>query len=306
MAGFFLEVITQVTLPIILTAALGFIMQRRLRLDVSTLNRLLIYVTLPAFLLHSLSNATLPLAQVQDTAIFTLLQFLAFLTLGLGLGRLLGLGGPERGVVALAFAFPNSGNYGIPVVELAFGSDYVLHQAVITGIHSILIFTLGPLVLSGRLGGWREAVSAPFRTPLIPAVVIGLLLNATGTRLPQVLDTPLELIGSAYIAIALFALGAQLALADWSVLGRVVGWAAALRLAVAPLLTALVLLALADLPSDVTQLLIVGACAPVGVLLPILCAEYGADARLASAGVIVTTVLSPLLVTLTLLAFRLF
>ena len=58
----FIEILTQVTLPIISLVALGWLLQPRLKLDVGSLNRLQVYVVMPAFLVHFLSTGKQPLA----------------------------------------------------------------------------------------------------------------------------------------------------------------------------------------------------------------------------------------------------
>ena len=299
-----LDVVVDITLPVVLIAAFGFVMQRRVGFDIATLNRLLIYVTLPCFLVHSLATAELPLAQVRTTAIFTVVQFFVLLGVGWLVARGAGLAPGARPVVALSAAFANSGNFGIPVIELAFGPDYVLHQAVITAILGILILIVLPIMLAeGRrslAGGLKEI----FATPLIPAVVLGLLLNAFDVALPRVVAQPLQVVGSAYVAVALFGLGAQLAASGWAISGRAVAWGVALRLCMAPVLTTLAVLLLPGLPVDLRNLLIVGSCVPVGVLLAIFSAQYGRGAEVASATVVVSTVLSPIVITLAIVLTR--
>src|SRR5262245_58518161 len=151
----FFSILGQVVLPIVLVAAVGFVVQRGLRLDVPTLNRLLIHVVLPAFLLHYLSTATLPLSAVAMTAWFTVAQFLVPVAVGWGVGVLLRLPPVSRPIVGLAAAFANSGNFGIPVTQLAFGPEYLLHQAVIVSLHSILVTSLGTPLISYGGSNWR-------------------------------------------------------------------------------------------------------------------------------------------------------
>ena len=50
----FVDILTKVTLPIIVLVALGWLLQPRLKLDIATLNRLQVYVVMPAFLIHFL------------------------------------------------------------------------------------------------------------------------------------------------------------------------------------------------------------------------------------------------------------
>jgi len=298
-----LEVVTGITLPIVAIAALGFVLQTRARFDVRSLNRLLIYATLPCFLVVTLAEAKLPLADVQGVAIFTVVQFFVLLAIGWSAGRLLGLEPKVRAVIALACAFPNSGNFGIPVVELAFGSDYVVHQAVITSTHTVLILAIAPVLFGGQ-GGPVGHLKAAFQTPLIPALAVGLLLNGLDVTLPEVIRTPLQTMGDAYVGVALFALGAQLAEDDLQVPIGSAGLAVALRLLLAPLLTGLALL-LIEMPATVEALLLVGSAAPVGVLLTIFASEFRGNVQLSSAVVVSSTLLSPLIVTAAVVIARL-
>lgn len=292
-----IEVVTQITLPIVALAAAGFGLQKWANFHVQTLNRLLVYATFPCFIIVTLSQATIPLSQVQGTALFTVAQFAVLAAIGWWIGGALKLEHRVRTVVALACAFPNSGNYGIPLVELAFGEDMVIHQVVITSIITVLILIATPVLFAGtRDGGWGSHVKAMFQNPMIPSVAIGLLLNAMNWRLPGVIETPMETLGKAYVGVALFALGAQLAANRLEVPAGSVGLAVALRLLLAPALTGLALLVV-PLPGEVKALLFVGATAPVGVLLTIFAAEFKGPVELSSAVVIGSTVVSPLVAT---------
>lgn len=299
------DVVTQITLPIVLLAAGGYGLQKWARFDVATLNRLLIYATFPCFIVVTLSQATIPLAQVQWTALFTVVQFVVLLAIGWWVGQALGLRRDLCAVVALACSFPNSGNFGIPVIELAFGRELVVHQVVITAVHTIVILAVAPLLFAGpQDSGLRGHLKAIFQTPMIPAVALGLALNALGLRLPEVVETPMETLGQAYVGVALFALGAQLAASSVRVPPGAASLSIALRLLLAPLLTGIALLFL-PFPSDVAALLFVGACAPVGVLVSIFAAEFRGNVELSSAVVIASTLLAPILVTLALVIVRL-
>jgi len=122
--------------------------------------------------------------------------------------------------------------------------------------------------------------------------------------LPEVIRTPLQTMGDAYVGVALFALGAQLAEDDLQVPIGSAGLAVALRLLLAPLLTGLALL-LIEMPATVEALLLVGSAAPVGVLLTIFASEFRGNVQLSSAVVVSSTLLSPLIVTAAVVIARL-
>jgi predicted permease len=292
----FLEVVTGVTLPLVLMIGFGFLLQSRVGVEVSTLNRLVVYGTLPSLLILSLARAELPAAEVWTTVLFTIGQFFVLMALGWMAAVLLRLDPSFRPVIALAAAFANTGNYGIPVIELTFGASYVPHQAIITSVLTVFILGLSPFILaSGK--GWRASLAGVVRTPVIPAMVLGIALNLLDIDLPRVLSYPLELVAGANTPAALIALGAQLGSGIWALSRTPVALGICMRLVIGPAVTWLALLAL-GLPDGLSDLLLVGAGLPIGILLPIFCAEYGTHARSASAMVAVSTALSPLVVTL--------
>ena len=297
----FLEILTTITGPIVVLIGLGWLAGHRLKLDAGGLNRLLLYVIIPAFLAHYLATSSVPIGAAWDTAWFTAVQFLALAAVGWAIARACGLRDGMPAVIGLAMALSNSGNFGLPLAELAFGPDMVLHQAVIVSTQSIFVFTLGFVMILGA-AGWRQGLRGLIN-PIFPAVIIGLALNAFEVELPTLIGLPLEMLGRLYTPLALFTLGAQLTTIRTEGLGRPLALTAGLKLLLAPLLTWLALLPLA-IEREIADLLTVTASAPVGVTLAILAAQAGRATGLSAAAVFVTTVISPLSVSLWLLFLR--
>lgn len=292
----FVDILTRVTLPIIALVALGALFQRRLALDVASLNRLQLNVVLPAFLVHFLSTGAAPLSAIWPTAWFTAAQLVALVALGAGTAVLLGLR-PYAAIIGLATAYANSGFFGMPVAELAFGKDYVLHQSVVVSFHTILVVTLGVWLLGASGGGMLSRMARAFETPMLPAIVLGLLLKGFEVTLPPVLAVPVELLSRIFTPLALFTLGAQLAetkVRDVPV--APLALTVLLKLAAAPALTLLLAHQL-GLAADIGDLVTVAAAAPVGVVLTIFALQFRAHGELAAMAVLVSTVLSPLSVT---------
>ena len=299
-----LDVVTEITLPVVLLAAAGFGLQKWARFDVTTLNRFLVYGTFPCYIVVTLSRAEIPVGDVKGPAAFLLVQFLVLLGTGWLVARAMGVARDVRGVLALGCAFPNSGNYGIPVIELAFGGDMVFYQVVITALYAAVIMVAAPLIYGETGGSLKAHVKALFANPMLPAVVLGLGMNALNLRLPDVIETPAAMLGEAYIGVALIALGAQLGASSARVPLAAASTTVGLRLVAAPALTAAGVLLL-PFSDAVSGLLIVGACAPVGMLVAILAAEFRGHTALAAAAVMASTVLSPLVTTLALVLLRL-
>jgi predicted permease len=299
----FFDVLTGITIPMVLLIAVGYLLRLRVAVDVVTLNRIVVYAVLPSFLVYNLATAPVPLASLGTSAWFTVGQFFALLAIGWLAATAARLSPGVRTIVALATAFPNSGNFGIPLVQLAFGVAVVPQQAVMVSLHTTLLLIIGvPLLGRGEVG-FRRLVREVFRTPLVPAVVLGLAIKASGITLPEPIGLPLKICGSALTPMALIALGAQLCAARPLSATRGLGLGLALRLGAAPLLTFAAAYFL-NLPRELVELLVVGACTPVGVLLSIVAAEFGVKETLSTTLVIASTALSPLFASAALILLR--
>ncbi|NJO22786.1 MAG: hypothetical protein HC868_07400, partial [Sphingomonadales bacterium] len=161
----FVDILTKVTLPIITLVALGWLLQPKLKLDVPSLNRLQVYVVMPAFLIHFLSAGKQPLSVVWPVAYFGIVQFLILIPLGwllvLALRQRASLG-PLTG---LGTAYANVGFFGIPVTQLAFGPDYLIYQSVLTALMAILVCTVGVAMLAPSGGSRLTKLRTAFETP---------------------------------------------------------------------------------------------------------------------------------------------
>ncbi len=301
----FLDIVTKVTLPIIALVALGYVLQPRLKLDIGTLNRVQVYVVMPAFLVHFLATGKQPLSVVWPVFYFGIVQFLILIPLGWLLVLAFRMRASLGPMMGLGTAYANVGFFGIPVTQLAFGPDYLIYQSVLTALMAVLVCTVGVWLLAPAGGSPLAKLRTAFETPLIPSVVLGLTLRGLEVELPVVVAQPMQFLGSIFTPLALYTLGAQVAAAH---LGRIEWGPQALililKFVLAPLLTWQICIIM-GLPPDITAVIVVAASTPVGVLVTIFAAEYKAESEFISTAVVITTALSPLFVTAWILAVRL-
>lgn len=193
----------------------GFFAGRRKLLGenaIEVLSRLSFFVASPALLLETLSNADLgqvfsePLLVAAISAVLTAILY--FFLSKIILKRTLS----ETIVSTMSASVVNAANLGIPIAA------YVLGDAAL--IAPILIFQLAfftPLYLilldtttsRHRTTPLRLLVQT-FSNPMIVATVLGLILAATGWRLPTLISEPIHLIGGAAIPAILIAFGMSL------------------------------------------------------------------------------------------------
>jgi predicted permease len=303
----FLDILTKITLPIIVLAALGWAVQGRLKFDVASLNRLQVYVILPAFLVHFLSTGSQPLGVVWPTAYFWVVQFIFLIPIGWLFVLLLGMRASYGPVVGIATAYANVGFFGIPLVQLAFTPEFIIHQSVITALTTILVATVGIWLLSppGHASGFLARLKIAFDTPMIPAVVIGLALRGFEIKLPPLVGFPIEMLARVFTPLALFTLGAQLAESSFR---RVPLGALSLMLVLKLLISPALTWALAyymGFGRELIALFVVAAATPTGVLISVFAKEFDAHPDLITSAILVSTILSPLCITGWILATRL-
>jgi predicted permease len=292
----FLDILTGITLPILGLVALGYGVQRRMSFDVSTLTRVQVYVLLPGALIYFPSATKLPIDAAWPILWFTVLHFAFLFIIGWAAAALMRMSRNQCALIAIAAFFSNSGNYGIPLIQLTFPEDYLFYQTVVLSLHSILIAPVAIMAFTPQAEGKHGILKALFGTPLLPAAALGYLLKGFDITLPTVFAVPLKLISDAFTPMALLLLGIQLAAISGRIERTPLALGIFLRMAIAPA-TAWAFAVLLGLPPNLTAFFVVSSAVPVGVLLAIFAGEYKAHPRLASMMVFLSTVISALAVT---------
>jgi malate permease and related proteins len=302
----FVEILNRVTLPIITLVVLGYVLQSRLKLDIATLNRVQVYVVMPAFLVHFLATGKQPLSAIWPVFYVGIVLFMFLIPIG-WLVTLLFRQRPSLGpMMGLGTGYANVGFFGIPVTQLAFGPEYLIYMSVMTALTTILICTVGVALLAPSGGSKLGKLKTAFETPLIPSVILGLTLRGFNVELPTVVAQPMQFLGTIFTPLALYTLGAQIAASKvvrFEFVPQVL--ILILKFLVAPAL-AWALCAYMEFPRDVSNVIVVAAATPVGVLITIFAAEYKTEPEFISTAVVITTALSPIFVTLWILATRLY
>jgi malate permease and related proteins len=286
--------------PVLAVAALGYLIERRMGLDLRTLAKLNLYVLVPSFILVHVASAPVGGALGLGLALVTVAIILGMGLVAHLLAGLLGLARGERISVQLASMFYNCGNFGLPLMALAFGAEGAARQVFVLMTMNVSAFTLG-LWLSGRSGlgegragqGWVAGLAVVARQPAVYAISLGLLLRAAGNPLERVtlIWAPLEMLSAALVGMALLTLGVQMAQVRPARLGRGLWLALALRLVGGPAL-ALGLGLLLRLDGMSLGVVVLGASAPTAVNIALLAHEHGGDEAFAATAVFYGTVAS--------------
>ncbi len=283
-----------IILPVFIIFFIGFIGQRLIGFDIKSISSAALYLMSPflafrTFYTHELS--------IDYVYILGACLFLTFCLLGVvWLSSLfMQTTRPQLAALILGSVFPNSGNYGAPVVLFALGAVGFDYAVVIMVFHGLIMNTIG--IFFASLGGeekatWQQAVHKVLRMPLVYASLLGVLLQVLNVTVPQSVMEGVGLAADASIPTVMLVLGMQLAvISRKKVAYRFVTTATVVRMFVSPLLAAAIMffLPVNDLLKTV---FIIQAAMPTAANTTMLSLQFGTEPDLVSFTTFITTILS--------------
>ncbi len=283
-------------LPVLLLGAAGFFLGRVFSVDSRTLGRVIFYLFSPLLVFDLLMHNGLPLREMARTIGFTVAVFASMALLAWIVGRLAGLDRLTLTAVVLTAMFPNTGNYGLPLVSFAFGEQALAHATLFFVTSAVLFNTAGVLIASLGHLDLGQAAQGLLRVPTVYAVVLAALLNPLQVQLPLPLERSIDLAAGGAIPMMLILLGVELARVEWSHSLRALMLGTGLRLLISPLVGFLLAI-LFGLQGAARQANLVESAMPAAVTNTVLATEYRLNSSLVTAIVFLSTLLSPLTLT---------
>ena len=285
---------------------LGWGLDRRFNFDLSTLVRLNLYVFVPAFLFVRVYQSPSGGAFAGKIVLFTLLVIA-----GLGLvttiaARLSGASPTRTDALRLSTMFYNCGNFGLPVVTLAFPEKGPSVHIWALMTMNIATFSMGAFLAGGggRQRPWSLALRV-VRMPSIVAIAVALCLRSFEISIEDWvwLWVPARFLADALVALALLTLGVQLSQTQPPALRGDLALGLGIRLCGGPCIAA-GLVWLFGFDPLTAGILILGAAGPTAINTALLAHEFGADTRFATAAVFYSSLLSVLSAPLVLMIVR--
>jgi predicted permease len=292
MATFF-YIFGNIFMPIFILVLIGFSAQKLLRMDSRTFSRLNIYILIPAVLFVKLYETQVSVQFVGLLFFFVVTVEVVMLTLGELLSRWLRYPRGIRKAFTNSLLFFNSGNYGLPLVEMTFHGNPVAtaSQIFVMLIQNISTNTFGVFQVSSGKVGYRQAFKNMLALPALYVVAVVLLVKGFALKLPDQLLQSLRYISGGFVGLALITLGVQLAEVKAKLRVNDVLLAAGIRLILSPLLGFL-LVRLLGIEGILAKSLIIGVATPTAVNTAIFAREFDNEPEYAAQIVLVSTLLS--------------
>ena len=283
-------------LPIILLSGAGFVLGKLLHIDPRSLGRVVFYVFSPVLIFDLLVENQLELAEAAVVIAFVICFIFLIGALTFVLGYFFKLERPALVAILITTMFANTGNYGLPLVSFAFGEEALSYASIYFITTTVLFYTIGVFLASLGHMSFREALVGLLRVPLMYAVILAILINLLNMEIPAPIARAVDLAAGGTIPLMLILLGVQLTHVEFSGNQRALQLSVSLRLIIAPLI-ALLFAGLFGLQGFSRQASVTQASMPSIVSSTVLATEYNLDAKLVTAVVFISTLLSPFTLT---------
>ena len=293
-----LTILWKVVLPVFIIIALGYLLERRLSLDVRPISRVIFYALGPCLVFSSTAESSVSGADIWKIVSFALLTTLTVGLFSWAVTRALRFSQAMESAFLLTTLFVNAGNYGLSVNLFAFGQAGLERAAIFFTVSALLTNSVGVYLASRGQASGLDALRNVFKVPIVYGALAGFVVNLAAITVPEPVAKAVDLVGGASVPLMLLLVGMQLAKTSLAGELKVIGLATFVRLVVAPAV-ALVLAPWLGLTGVTRQACITEASMSTAVMTTILATEFEAEPQFVAGVVFVSTLAS--VITLTLL-----
>ncbi|MCB9460758.1 MAG: AEC family transporter [Anaerolineaceae bacterium] len=280
--------------PILLCVLAGAWFGRRFRPEPRVFSRLSLYVFLPALVVRSLATSDVNFSEILPIGLTVFSVAGTMALLGWVMSRLQpALTRPTRSAFILTILLFNSGNYGLPFIEFALGSNGLQYATIILVFSSMMTHSLGIFIASSGSSSPTEGLLNILKNPLPYATALGFFLNVADVSLPLPVARTIDVLANGSIPILLMLLGVQLSRLQVKQLSpayiRAIGLAATMRLFVSPIVVFLVT-RITGVTGTAFIVLMLVLSMPTAVNSAVLSYEFGSDADFATPVILTSTI----------------
>lgn len=282
-----LAVMADVLLPIVVVVAAGYLLRRRMPLDLATVNRLAMYGLSPALIFVSLVRAQITGGAAIRMVLLSVGLMLCLAVITTAVALPLGLRGASLSALLLSSMFMNTGNFGLPLARFALGDEgfqravlFFIPQSIMAQTIGVGVAAAGSVAAGGAWAQARAVMGRVLRMPQVYAVAAALFARFSGFALPEAtgvfggLYRGLVLLSEAALPLMLLVLGMQLAQRSAHFeQPRLTALAVTMRLVVSPLVAAGLALALGMQALDF-KVGVLQAAMPTAVNMTLLALEF--------------------------------
>lgn len=265
-----------------------------------TLSNLLLYLVVPAMIVHSY------MMEFSEEILHNLLAAFGMSVLAILIGTAITLLLTARRkdhrapIFRFACVFSNAAYMGFPLISALFDAEGLLYASAYVTVFNILLWTMGYGMVSGSSNP-KEVARSLLHTPVLYAMVVGLAVYLLQIPVPNLIAQPIDLLSGMNTPLSMLITGMLIAAGDLKsiVCDRHIWKLAALRMVLIPAVCVAVF-ALLGFHGMSAQVVLLLECCPAAAITSVFAVQFGHEERFAAGSVVLTTLLS--IVTLPLCA----
>lgn len=283
-----------IVLPVFLIFGIGYVSQKLLKMDIKSISAMSLYILLPLLTFDTFYRNELTVDYLY-LFIFSVIITLILIGITVLAGWFMKSTKEDVSAILLGTLFPNSGNYGAPVMLFALGAVAFDYAIVLMVLHGFIISTVGIFIASFGSGGTisvKDAILSIFRIPVIYGAAAGLLFQLFDITIDEKLMDILQMTGNAAIPVVMLILGMQLAeIRKENFELRNINAVVFIRMVVSPI-AAMVLVMFMPVDETMKMVFIILNAMPVAANSTMLAVQFNVKPNLVSFSTLVTTLLS--------------
>lgn len=300
----FLHILGHNIVPVFILIGFGYVISKKFDLSVHTLSKLNFYLFVPGFIFYNLYSTNLS-SEMLKILFFSMLYLMLNDLIAQITGKIRKYDIGQVNAFKNAIMFNNTGNIGVSLITLIFGSapfivngkTPYLNQALTVQI-MILVFTNVTVNTIGFYNAGRGKMSLKdslhkiFSMPSIYVIPLALLLKYTKI---DITSTPiwstLQYVKDGLVPMALLTLGVQLSKTEFDFRDVNVNIAVFTRLIIGPILAA-ALIPVFGFSGVIAQTVFISCSVPTAVNTALIAVECDNNQNFASQEVMISTIFS--------------
>lgn len=309
----FLHILVNSIMPLFIMIALGFALGKKIELNVMTLSKIVIYLLVPAFVFVNIFTVDLDFYMIK-ILLFSVIYLLINFILAKIISKIRKHDAGLSNAFANSIMFNNTGNIGLALITLVFSSapfvmgertpylnDALAALIVILVFNNVTSNTIGFYIGGRATMSFKQSIIRTLKLPVVHAIILVLIIKATHFDITLTPIWPVLIhLKNGLVAIALIALGIQLAKIKFDFKDVNVYLSSFIRLVIGPAL-AMLFIYLFGFSGVTAQTILIAYSVPTGINTALIAMEYDNNQNYAIQAVISSTLFS--MVTLTFVIY---
>ena len=289
--------------PVLILAAIGYSLAKFVGVDARAISHVVFYAGLPCLVFKLLLDAPANDPSIGRVVALVTLQAVTLGLVSYTLARGSSLDPRHLRAFMLVVMFSNTGNFGLPIIQLAYGQAALTYAAVYFLTSALITTTLGPYLAGSTRRGLADSIREIFRLPPLYGMMSALAVRAAGVPVPAAVSQPINVLADMTLPLMLLILGMQLQRASRPPRPALTAVACVMSLVIAPLIAWTIASAL-GLGGAARQAAVTLSSMPSAVMTIIFALEFDLAPQFVTSTVFITTVLSPFTLTMVIALLR--